>query len=58
MSKGSANFNKGAVDYSVKLCFADFEDFIYFVKFFTIAHITMWSELQHLTDKDPDLVII
>lgn len=26
--------------------------------FFTIVHITIWSELGQLTDEDPDLVII
>lgn len=26
--------------------------------FFTIVHITIWSELRQLTDEDPDLVII
>lgn len=44
----------------ISLCFADFKDFINNVLvFFTIVHITIWSELRQLTDdEDPDLVII
>lgn len=44
----------------ISLCFADFKDFINNVLvFFTIVHITLWSELRQLTDdEDPDLVII
>lgn len=43
----------------ISLCFADFKDFINNVLvFFTIVHITIWSELRQLTDdEDPDLVI-
>lgn len=44
----------------ISLCFADFKDFINNVLFFfTIVHITIWSEFRQLTDdEDPDLVII